>query len=42
MTDSILSHKTGAIAQIVFNNPTKLNAISLEMWRGMGEAVERF
>jgi enoyl-CoA hydratase/carnithine racemase len=42
MTDKILSHKTGAIAHVVFNNPEKLNAISLEMWQGMGDAVERF
>jgi len=42
MTDKILSHRTGAIGHIVFNNPEKLNAISLEMWQGMGEAVERF
>jgi enoyl-CoA hydratase len=42
MTDKILSHKTGAIGHIVFNNPEKLNAISLEMWQGMGDAVEGF
>jgi len=42
MTDRILSHKTGAIAHIVFNNPDKLNAISLEMWQGLGDAVETF
>ena len=40
MTDKILSHKTGAIAHVVFNNPDKLNAISLEMWQGLGDAVE--
>src|SRR2546422_910100 len=32
----------GAIAHIVFNNPDKLNAISLEMWQGLGDAVEGF
>ena len=42
MTDKILSHKTGAVAHIVFNNPDKLNAISLEMWQGLGDAVETF
>jgi enoyl-CoA hydratase len=42
MTDKILSRKTGAIGHIVFNNPDKLNAISLEMWQGMGDAVESF
>ena len=42
MTDKILSHRTGAIGHIVFNNPERLNAISLEMWQAMGEAVLRF
>ena len=42
MTDKILSRKDGAIAHIVFNNPDKLNAISLEMWQGLGDAVEGF
>ncbi|HSW04919.1 enoyl-CoA hydratase-related protein, partial [Aquabacterium sp.] len=42
MTDKILSHRDGAVAHIVFNNPDKLNAISLEMWQGMGDAVLQF
>lgn len=42
MTDKILTKKEGAIGHIVFNNPDKLNAISLEMWEGLGDAVERF
>ncbi|HEX4584364.1 MAG TPA: enoyl-CoA hydratase [Burkholderiaceae bacterium] len=42
MTDKILTRKEGAIAQIVFNNPDRLNAISLEMWEALGVAVERF
>jgi hypothetical protein len=42
MTDKILTRREGAVAHIVFNNPDKLNAISLEMWQGMGDAVERF
>ena len=42
MTDKILTRKDGAIAHVVFNNPDKLNAISLEMWQGLGDAVEGF
>src|SRR4051812_15990912 len=42
MTDKILTRKDGAIGHIVFNNTDKLNAISLEMWQGLGDAVERF
>lgn len=41
-TDKIIVRKEGAIGFITFNNPAKLNAISLEMWQGMGEAVSRF
>jgi enoyl-CoA hydratase/carnithine racemase len=42
MTDRILTRKDGAIGQIIFNNPDKLNAISLDMWEGMGKAVDLF
>jgi enoyl-CoA hydratase/carnithine racemase len=41
-TDKILTRKDGALAWITFNNPAKLNAISLDMWEGLGEAVARF
>ena len=36
MTDKILTEKSGEIARIIFNQPEKRNAVSLEMW----EAVE--
>lgn len=39
-TDKIIASKEGAVARLVFNNPDKLNAISLEMWEGMGRAVK--
>ena len=42
MTDKILWRKDGAIGHLIFNNPDKLNAISLEMWEGMGSAIEQF
>ena len=41
MTDKIITKKDGAIGRIIFNNPDKLNAISLEMWEGMGKAVDQ-
>lgn len=41
-TDKILVRKQGPIGYIVFNNPSKLNAISLEMWEGLGDAVASF
>jgi enoyl-CoA hydratase/carnithine racemase len=42
MTDKIRTRRDGAIAHIVFDNPGKLNAISLDMWQGLGDAVEGF
>lgn len=42
MTDQILTRKDGAIGHIIFNNPAKMNAISLAMWEGMGAAMKSF
>jgi enoyl-CoA hydratase/carnithine racemase len=42
MTNKIITKKVGAVGHIVFNNPEKLNAISLEMWEGLGRAVDMF
>lgn len=42
MTDKILSRKDGSIGHMVFNNPDKLNAISLEMWEGMSTIMADF
>jgi enoyl-CoA hydratase len=42
MTDKIIARKDGAVGHIIFNNPDRLNAISLEMWAGMGEAMAGF
>lgn len=41
MTDKIIIRKEGPIGHLVFNNPDKLNAISLDMWEGMGKGVEQ-
>jgi enoyl-CoA hydratase len=42
MTDKILGRKDGAIGHMIFNNPDKLNAISLEMWEGMSQIMADF
>ncbi|HVY86794.1 MAG TPA: enoyl-CoA hydratase-related protein, partial [Caulobacterales bacterium] len=42
MTDKIITKKDGAVGRLIFNNPEKLNAISLEMWEGLGKAVAIF
>jgi enoyl-CoA hydratase len=39
MSDKIIVKKEGAIGHLIFNNPDKLNAISLDMWEGMGTAI---
>ena len=38
----ILAEIEGGIGTITFNNPDKRNAMSLEMWRGLVEALDRF
>lgn len=42
MTDKIITRKDGATGHLIFNNPDKLNALSLDMWEGMGKAVDQF
>ena len=38
-TDKVIGRNSGGIAEIVFNNPARLNATSLEMWIRVGELV---
>lgn len=40
MTDKIIVRKEAGIGHLIFNNPAKLNAISLDMWERMGTAAE--
>lgn len=42
MPDKILTEQTGEIARIIFNQPEKRNAVSLEMWEAVEAAVTRF
>lgn len=42
MTDKIITEQSGEIARIVFNQPEKRNAVSLEMWEAVEAAVGRF
>lgn len=41
-TDKMLAHKEGAIGWITFNNPGRHNAVALEMWQGLHDAVAGF
>ena len=42
MTDKILTEQSGDIARIIFNQPEKRNAVSLEMWEAVEAALHRF
>lgn len=41
-TDKILVKIEGQVAWLTFNAPEKRNAICLEMWQGIGDALESF
>ncbi|MBI3935687.1 MAG: enoyl-CoA hydratase/isomerase family protein [Betaproteobacteria bacterium] len=41
-TDKLLARKDGAVGWIVFNNPQKRNAMSLEMWEALGTVLDDF
>ena len=38
----IIVRREGGVATLIFNNPEKRNALSLEMWEGIGDALEAF
>ncbi|GGE45607.1 enoyl-CoA hydratase [Actibacterium pelagium] len=42
MTEKIITEQNGEIARIIFNQPEKRNAVSLEMWEAVEEALARF
>ena len=41
-TDKIVARIEAGIGTLTFNHPEKRNALSLEMWKGMGDVLERF
>ena len=42
MTEKIITETQGVIARIIFNQPEKRNAVSLEMWEAVEAALDRF
>lgn len=42
MTDKIITEQSGDVARIIFNQPEKRNAVSLEMWEAVEAALGRF
>lgn len=41
-TPKMLARKEGHIGWIIFNNPERRNALSLDMWTALGDIVERY
>jgi len=41
-TDKLIARKDGAIGWVIFNNPQKRNAMSMDMNRAMGDALEDY
>ncbi len=42
ITDKLIARKDGAIGWVIFNNPQKRNAMSMDMTRAMGEALDDY
>jgi len=38
----IITKKEGPIGNIIFSNPQKMNAMSLDMWLGVPKAMREF
>jgi enoyl-CoA hydratase/carnithine racemase len=38
----MLAEKDGAVGHIIFNNPARHNAVSLEMWQGLAQIMDDF
>jgi enoyl-CoA hydratase/carnithine racemase len=41
-TDKMLARKEGAVGYLIFNNPERRNAVSLDMWQAAGRMLEAF
>src|SRR3984885_1612592 len=41
-TDKILAHKEAGVGTVTFNNPERLNAVSLEMWEATKSILDGF
>ena len=42
MTDRMLSRKEGGVGTVIFNNPERHNAVSLEMWEATRRILDEF
>ncbi|MBL4719866.1 MAG: enoyl-CoA hydratase/isomerase family protein [Alphaproteobacteria bacterium] len=41
-TDKMIMEKDGPVGRMIFNNPAKFNAVSMEMWEGAVEILAEF
>ena len=41
-TDKMLSRKDGRVGYVIFNNPERHNAVSLDMWAATSRILEDF
>ena len=41
-TDKILAHKEGGVGKVIFNNPERHNAVSLDMWEATKRILDGF
>jgi enoyl-CoA hydratase len=42
MTDKMIAKKEGAVGHLIFNNPARRNAVSLEMWEAVQSILDDF
>ena len=42
ITSKMLFEKDGAVGRIIFNNPARHNAVSLDMWEAVGQIMDDF
>ena len=40
--EKMLSRKEGSVGYVIFNNPERHNAVSLDMWKMAGEMLDDF
>jgi enoyl-CoA hydratase len=41
-TERLIAKKDGAIGWLIFNHPARRNALSLDMWAGIGDIIEHY
>src|ERR1700746_4031863 len=42
ITSKMIAEKDGAIGRLIFNNPARHNAVSLEMWEAVTRIIDDF